>query len=305
MEYRSLGEISEKADHRQTRHMAVAAAGDLHVLSAVKKAVSLKRVKPLLVGDSAKIKEIARNIDFDSGLFDIIDEKDPVRSCIRAVELVREGRAGILMKGMVPTAPFLRAILDKEKGLMRDSVNGNAAPLLSHLAIFQTRYYHKLLGITDAAMNIAPGLTEKADIIRNAVAVFNALGITEPRVAILGPIETVNDRIISTTDAAALAMMYKRGQISGCIVDGPLALDNAISSEAALHKGIKSEVAGNADILLAPDLNSGNILYKALGFLSDGISAAIVTGAAVPVVLTSRADTGESKLWSITLAAAI
>ena len=181
-----------------------------------------------------KIKELARTIEFDLSSVDIIDEKDPARSCIRAVELIREGSADILMKGLVPTAPLLLAILDKEKGLRKRNT-------LSHLAIFQTRYYHKLLGVTDAAMNISPDINEKVNIIRNAAEVFYALGVPEPKVAVLGPLETVNEKIRSTVDAAILTQMNRRGQITGCIVDGPLALDNAISADAAKHKGIHFE----------------------------------------------------------------
>ncbi len=298
MEYKSLDEIREKARQRETRKIVVAAAEDLPVLKAVMQAVILDIVTPILVGNSLKIKELAKTIEFDLSSVDIIDERDPARSCIRAVELIREGSADILMKGLVQTAPLLLAILDKEKGLRNRST-------LSHLAIFQTRYYHKLLGVTDAAMNISPDINEKVNIIHNAAEVFNALGVPEPKIAVLGPLETVNEKILSTTDAAILTQMNRRGQITGCIVDGPLALDNAISADAAKHKGILSGVAGDADILLAPDLNSGNILYKSMSFLSDGISAAIVTGATAPVVLTSRADTEESKLYSIALAAAI
>ncbi len=298
MEYKSLDEIREKARQRETRKIVVAAAEDLPVLKAVMQAVILDIAIPILVGNSLKIKELAKTIEFDLSSVDIIDEKDPARSCIRAVELIREDRADILMKGLVQTAPLLLAILDKEKGLRNRST-------LSHLAIFQTRYYHKLLGVTDAAMNISPDINEKVNILHNAAEVFNALGVPEPKIAVLGPLETVNEKIPSTVDAAILTQMNRRGQITGCIVDGPLALDNAISADAAKHKGIISSVAGDADILLAPDLNSGNILYKSMSFLSDGISAAIVTGATAPVVLTSRADTEESKLYSIALAAAI
>ncbi|HYW96683.1 MAG TPA: phosphate butyryltransferase [Bacteroidales bacterium] len=298
MEYKSLDEIRERAQKRETRRIAVAAAEDLPVLKAVMKARELDIAIPVLVGDTLRIKELALEIGFDLSQVNIIDEKDPARSCVKAVELIREGGADILMKGMVATAPLLRAVLDKEKGLRKSDT-------LSHLAIFQTRHYHKLLGVTDAAMNIAPDLNEKAGIIRNAAAVFLSLGISEPKVAVICPLETVNEKIGSTLDAAVLTQMNRRGQINGCIVDGPLALDNAISEEAARHKGIQSRVAGHADILLAPDLNSGNILYKSISFLSDGVSAAIVTGAAVPIVLTSRADSEESKLYSIALAAAI
>jgi phosphate butyryltransferase len=176
--------------------------------------------------------------------------------------------------------------------------------LLSHLAFFETRYYHKILCITDAALNIAPDMNEKVAIINNAVAVYHQLGIPVPLVAVLAAVESVNPKMEATVHAAMLTQMQKRMQITGCIVDGPLALDNAVSADAANHKSIVSDVAGNADILVAPDLNSGNILYKSLNFLGGAVCAAIVAGASVPVVLTSRADEDRSKFLSIALAVA-
>jgi phosphate butyryltransferase len=202
------------------------------------------------------------------------------------------------MKGMVSTGVLVKAILDKENGLLNGA-------LLSHIAFFETPHYHKLLCITDAALNIAPDVTDKADIIRNAVKAFHKLGIKQPKVAILAAVETVNPKMEATMHAAILAMMQKRNQIEGCIVDGPLALDNAISAQAADHKGIVSEVAGDADILVTPDLNAGNMLYKSLIFLGGAVTAAVVAGASVPVVLTSRADSDRSKFLSIALAAAM
>ncbi len=193
---------------------------------------------------------------------------------------------------------MLKAVLDKENGLTKGST-------LSHFALIESPYYHKLFGITDAAMNILPGFDEKVQILNNAVEVFHRLGIKNPKVAVVGPLEVVNPKIESTTHAAMLTVMNKRGQIQGCIVDGPFAIDNAVSKEAAEHKGIISDVAGDADILLAPDLNSGNILYKTLMFLGGGTSAAVIMGARVPIVLTSRADDERSKMMSIALAAAM
>ncbi len=298
MEYTSLDEIRKKAAGGERRRIAVAAAEDGPVLMAVMKAMEQGMISPVLIGDEKKIREVAGEIGFPVNGTEIIHAGDPARACTLAVELIRDAKAGILMKGMVPTATLLRAVLDRDRGLRKSDT-------LSHLAIFQTRHYHKLLGVTDAAMNISPDINEKVSIIQNACAVFRALGVSEPRVAVITPLETVNEKIPSTTEAAILTAMNRRGQIRGCIVDGPLALDNAVSEKAARHKGIRSEVAGNADILLSPDLNSGNILYKSLSFLSDGIAAAVVAGAAVPIVLTSRADTEESKLYSIALAAAI
>ena len=202
------------------------------------------------------------------------------------------------MKGLVSTAPLLKAVLNKANGLRK-------APTLSHFAIIESPYYHKLLGITDAGMNIAPEFDEKVNIINNSIEVFHRLGNMNPKVAIIGPLEMVNPKIESTMHAAMLTVMNQRGQIKGCIIDGPFAIDNAISSKAAEHKGIKSEVAGDADILVAPELNSGNILYKALMFMGGCTSAAVIMGERVPIVLTSRADTDKSKMMSIALAAAM
>lgn len=298
MELKRLDQIKEIAISRETRRLVVAAGEDSAVLNALKIASELDIVVPILTGNEQEIRDLADECSFNLSGIKILDEPDPVQAARRAVHLIREGKADILMKGKVSTAPLLKAILNREKGLRkRDN--------LSHLAIFQVDHYYKLLGITDAAMNIAPGIKEKTAIIQNAIEVFHALGIDIPNVAALGPIETVNPEISSTTDAALLTQMNRRNQIKNCLIDGPLALDNAISKEAAEHKGIESEVSGKVDILLTPDLNSGNILYKSLSFLAGGISAAIILGANVPVVLTSRADSQESKLYSIALAAAI
>jgi phosphate butyryltransferase len=202
------------------------------------------------------------------------------------------------MKGMVSTGQLVKAILDKENGLLKGG-------LLSHMAFFESKYYHKILCVTDAALNIAPDFNEKVSIIKNAVAVYHKLGISQPLIAILASVETVNPKMEATVHGAMLTQMQKRQQIEGCLIDGPLALDNAVSFDAAKHKGITSEVTGNADILLAPDLNAGNILYKSLNFLGGAVCAAVVAGASVPVVLTSRADEDKSKFLSIALAVAI
>jgi phosphate butyryltransferase len=298
MELKSLDQVFELAKKKGTRRIAVAASADKAVLKAVKQATMMGIVEPLLIGDKQKTEMICSEIDFNISSYTLIDEKDPALASAMAVQMIKEGMADILMKGMVSTAPLLKAVLHKEYGLRKQDT-------LSHFALFQTSYYHKLIGITDAAMNIAPELAEKVSIIQNSIEVFHALGHSKPKLAVIGPLETVNEKISSTTDAALLTQMNRRNQIKGCIIDGPLAIDNAVSKEAAEHKGIVSEVAGDADILLAPDLNSGNILYKTMIFLSDGLSAAIITGATVPIVLTSRADSEKSKLYSIALAAAM
>lgn len=294
----SLGNIVDIAAQKSKRRLAVAVAQDEDVLRAVKSAIQAGIVVPVLVGDRHEIMITAEHAEFDLSGIEIIHETDKQQACISTVKLVRNGRADILMKGMVSTGVLVKALLDKEYGLLK----GN---LLSHLAFFETPYYHKILCITDAALNVCPDFNEKVAIVNNAVSVYHKLGINNPRVAILAAVETVNLKMEATLHAAMLTQMQKRNQIEGCLIDGPLALDNAVSANAARHKGLNSEVAGDADILVTPDLNSGNILYKSLNFLGGAVAAAIVAGASVPVVLTSRADQDKSKFLSIALAAAM
>lgn len=296
--FRHLSEILEIAKKQTSKKLVVAAAEDLHVLQAVLYASKEDIIDPILTGDSDKILDICQENELETVDIPLIDEKDPEKSCELAIDLIRQGEASILMKGLVSTAPLLKAVLDRDKGLRKNE-------LLSHAAIFEVPSYHKLIAVTDAAMNVQPSLEEKAGIIENAVELFHRIGIMEPKVGILAPIETVNPKIQSTVDARDLKAMNQSGRIKGCLVDGPLAMDNAVSREAALLKGIDSQVAGDVDILLTPDLNSGNILYKTLIFLANSISAAVVMGASAPIVLTSRADPEQSKLMSIALAAAL
>lgn len=298
MTYKSLNDIISIAKSKETRRLAVAAAADKPVLKAVKNAYLEGIIIPVLVGNKTEIERICKEINFDLSGIEIYEENIPAISSVKAVALIKEGKADILMKGLVSTAPLLKAVLDKENGLTKGST-------LSHFALIESPYYHKLIGITDAGMNILPSLNEKVDIINNSVEVFHRLGIKIPKVAVVGPLEVVNPKIESTTHAAMLAVMNRRGQIQGCIVDGPFAIDNAVSKEAAEHKGVISDVAGDADILVAPDLNSGNMLYKTLMFMGGCTSAAVIMGAKVPIVLTSRADTDKSKMMSIALAAAM
>lgn len=296
--FRHLSEILEIAKNQTSKKLVVAAAEDLHVLQAVLHAQSENIINPILIGDAEKILELCSENELEPMDIPLINEKDPGKCCELAIELIRKGEASILMKGLVHTAPLLKAVLDMNNGLRKNE-------LLSHAAIFEVPSYHKLLAITDAAMNIQPDLEEKAGIIENAVEMFHRIGKKEPKVGVLAPIEKVNPRIQSTVDAGDLKAMNLSGRIKGCLVDGPLAMDNAVSREAAVLKGINSQVAGDVDILLTPDLNSGNILYKTLIFLANSISAAVVMGASAPIVLTSRADSEQSKLMSIALAAVL
>lgn len=295
---KDLNQIMEMAKARTTRTLVVAAAEDEHVLEAVKEARAQNIVEPILVGDELKVKELASKIGFDLQGVEIHHEPNPAKASVKAVALIREGKGQILMKGLVSTGPLLKAVLDKEVGLRKGAT-------LSHIAFFESPYYHKILGVTDAAMNVAPEFEEKVDILVNAVDTFHKLGVKNPKVAVVSAVETVNPKMEATVHAAMLTMMNQRGQIKGCVVDGPLAIDNAISKEAAIHKGIKSEVSGDVDIILTPDINGGNILYKTLNFIGGASVAAVIMGAKVPIVLTSRSDSALSKLQSIGLAAAM
>jgi phosphate butyryltransferase len=293
-----LSNLLERVKGKAVKRIVVAAAEDKAVLLSLREAMKTGIIEPILVGNRGKIEAILAEINFSVGNTRIIDESNSSVSAEKAVDLIKKGEAEILMKGFVGTGPLLKAVLDKEKGLKK---NGT----LSHFALFDIPSYPKLLGITDAAMNISPDFNEKTEILLNAIDIMHRLGLEIPKVAIVSPVEVVNPKIESTVHAAMLSMMQKRGQIRGCLIDGPLALDNAISKEAAEHKGIHGEVAGDADLLLAPDLDAGNMLYKSLIFFAGGITAAIITGASVPIVLTSRSDSEESKFMSIVLAAAL
>jgi len=296
MEIKKLETFIDISKQKPKKKIAVAAAEDQPVLEAVAAAKNEGFVDPLLIGNIEKIKKIAENIGFDLSEVEMIEESNPGKASRIAVQQVRQDNAQILMKGMVGTADYLRAILDKENGLRKGS-------LLSHVGFFEIEAYHKLIALTDAAQNIAPELTDKIGIINNAVDMFHRVGIENPKIAILAAIEGVNPKMPSTIDAAALTQMNYRQQIKGCIIDGPLAFDNAISKEATHHKGIKSDVAGDADLLLAPNIEVANTLYKSFTYFGKATVAAVILGAAVPIVLTSRADSDKSKLMSIALAA--
>jgi phosphate butyryltransferase len=280
----------------QRKKLVIAAAEDDNVLLSAKDAVANEIIEPIFVGNREKILHLCDEISFDISKYELVDEPNTARSAQIAVSIVRDSGAEILMKGYVQTADFLRAILNKEVGLRKGD-------LLSHLAFYELPAYHKVIALTDAAQNVAPDLTDKVSILKNSIEMFHHLGETMPKIAVLAAVETVNPKMQATLDAAALTIMCKRGQIKGCIIDGPLAFDNAISKEAAEHKGIISEVAGDADLLLAPDIEVGNTLYKSFTFFGRGTVAALVLGATVPIILTSRSDSDRSKLASIAVAA--
>jgi phosphate butyryltransferase len=291
---KNFDELLELAKNGCKMKLSVAAAEDDEVLIAVESARKLGIVDAILVGDKEKIEKIAKEKLIDLSQYEIVDCKNLVQAARTAVSLVSQGKADFLMKGLIGTADLLRAVLDKEIGL-------RGSGLLSHVMIYSVPTYHKLLFLTDGGMVTYPDLNQKVQIIQNGVKVAKALGVNPIHVAPLCAVEVINPDMQATIDAAALSKMNQRGQIKDCIVDGPLALDNAISKEAAKHKGIVSPVAGEADILLVPNIESGNLLGKSLTYFAGAKSAGIIMGAKCPIVLVSRADTHESKLYSIAL----
>jgi len=291
----SLDDLKELALANGKKKLVLCAAGDEHSIDAVYDAYRAGVIDPILVGQREEIQKYAAACkDFDKfKVYYEIDEEHVIR---RSVELVVNGDADILMKGNVTTAALLRGVLNKEYGLKEKR-------FLSHFALFEIPNYHKLLGITDVALNILPPLKHKVQIVKNAIRFVRSIGIEKPKIAALSAIEMVNEDMPSTIDAALLSIMQRRGQIKNCLIDGPLAFDNAISKLSKEQKNIPGDVAGDADILLVPNIESGNILYKAFVFFADAKVAGVVVGAPFPIVLTSRADSEETKLNSIYMAA--
>jgi phosphate butyryltransferase len=275
--------------------IAVAEAGDHEVMDSVMKAYKDGIAHFILYGNEKKISGYLQEfIDEEKSGIKVV-AADTASAAEDAVKAVHTGEADILMKGLVSTSLLLKAVLNKEYGLRTDKV-------LSHVAAFEVDGFDRLIFITDAAMNIAPDLKQKAQILQNAIDFVRQTGITDPKAAVLSAVETVNPAMQATLDAASLTVMSLRNQISGGIVEGPFALDNAISKEAAEHKGITGAVAGQADILLVPNIETGNVLYKSLIYFAKAKVGAVICGAKAPIVLTSRADSSESKYLSIALA---
>jgi phosphate acetyltransferase len=264
-------------------------------LAGAVEAANLGIIVPILVGPHDKIVAIANAAGIDISRFQVVDTLHSNASAVKAVELVRTAQAELLMKGSLHTDELMAAVVSREGGL-------RTGRRISHVFVMDIPTYHKVLIITDGAINISPTLEDKVDICQNAVDLAISVGMNKPKVAILAAVETVNSKMPATIDAAALCKMAERGQITGAILDGPLAFDNAISKEAARTKGIHSEVAGDPDILLAPDLEAGNILAKQLSFLAKADSAGLVLGAKVPIILTSRADSVRSRIASCAVA---
>ena len=283
-------------DREPTRTVAVAVAQDRYVIEAISRAKQRNIADAILVGDEPAIGKVAAEMGVPLGDTVVVHQPDPIRDIDKAIEAVSSGKADILMKGHVHTDDFLRGVLDRDHGLRTGSI-------MSHVFVVEMRSSGKLLFITDGAMNIAPDLEQKAAILLNAVYLAGIFGLQDPRVAVLAAIELVNPKMPATQDAAALGAMANRGQyVPHCVVDGPFALDNAISAIAARHKNITGPVAGQADILVVPDIEAGNILAKSLVYFAGCRIVGLLVGAKAPVVLTSRADSAEAKLLSIAAA---
>lgn len=292
---KNFEDLLRLAQIKGPKKIAVAVAEDKEVLTAIKMAMEHGIAVPILVGNKEKIEHIAEDIGLNLEGIELIHEEDGTNASRIATELVSSKKAEILMKGLIDTSIIMKQVLDRDFGLRSENV-------ISHVAVFDAPKYHKVFILTDAAMNIAPDIFQKKEILDNAVNFALSLDIKLPKVAVLAAKEKVSQKMEATVHALELKNMNKDGIIDNCIVDGPLALDNAINKESAIIKGIESEVAGDADILLTPTIEAGNVLYKALTFFANAKSAGLIVGTKAPIVLTSRADNEESKLNSIALA---
>ena len=295
---KSFEELISKANQKTLKKVSVSNAQDEPVLQAVKAAKEQNIATAILVGDEAKIREIAASIDMDLTDFEIINEPDTEAAALKAVELVHNGKADILLKGLLETKTFLKSVLNKEVGL-------RTGKMLSHVCVFEIEGINRLLFFTDVVFNTYPTLADKVNIINNAVEVAHACGIECPKVAPLCAVETVNPKMQPTVDADNLTKMYEGGDFKGCQIYGPLSMDLAIDPEAAVHKGVTNPVAGHADILLFPNIDAGNITYKILVRTAKVKIGNVLVGTSAPVVLTSRSDDFQTKLNSIALATVI
>ena len=293
---KSFNEIIAKVKECETKTVAVSVAQDEAVLEAVREAKKRGIANAILVGDEAKIRELAAGLDMDLSEFEIINEPDVIQASLTAVKLAHDGKADMYMKGIIDTKNFLKSVLDKEVGL-------RTGQPLSHVAVFDVPNVDQLLFLTDVAFMTYPTLEDKVSIINNTIPVCNACGIDMPKVAPVAAVEVVNPKMPATVEADELTKMNEEGKITDCIVDGPLSLDLAIDPEAAKHKGATDrKIQGDADIILFPDIHAGNLVYKALVGVVNGC---ILTGTKVPCILTSRSDTFETKVNSIALAAVV
>jgi len=293
--FHSLDELVQAARQIRPARIAVVAGNDPDAIRAIDQARAIGLAAGTFIGDRESIRAAAAKVGLTVAPEQILHEPDDARAAQKAISLVREGKADMLMKGKTSTAGLIRAVLDRDSGL-------RTGRLLSQVIVFQVPGLDRLMLMSDAAINIAPTLETKADMCRNAIDVAHAVGIERPNVALLCALEFVNPDMPATVDAAALTQMNRRGQIAGAYLEGPLALDVVLSAFAAERKGIESPLVGNTDVLIAPDIEAANILYRAILYFAKGESGGIVGGASVPLVLLSRAETPETKLRSIAIA---
>lgn len=292
--YRNLDELVAAARERGPARIAVAAGHDPDALAALAQARDMGLATALLVGDSDKIRALAGPIGYRLSPDEIIHETDEAAAARKAIALIREGRADLLMKGKISTATLMRAVIDRDAGL-------RTGRQLSQVIVFQVPGFERLMLMSDAAINIAPTIEHKAEICRNAIEVARAIGIAKPNLAALTALEFVNSEMPATVDAAALAAMNRRGQITGAFIDGPIALDVPLSRFAADRKGIDSPLVEHTDIFICPDIEAANILYRAILYFARGESGGVVMGARVPLILLSRAETPDTKIRSIAI----
>jgi phosphate butyryltransferase len=295
---KSFEDLLNQVKKKDSAIIALAAAQDRSVLEAANDAYLQGIARSILIGNKSEILAIADEICMDVDKFEIIHTEDKAEAGLIAAGLVRDGRATLPMKGFMDTSLILKAILNKKSGL-------NAGGLLSHVGVLKSPHFDRLFIVSDSAMSISPTLEDKVKIINNAVKVAHSLGNANPKVAVLCAVEKVNEKMPATVDAARLTEMNERGEITGCIIKGPLGLDNAVSLQSARHKGIEHTVAGNADILIVPDIESGNMLNKSMEYFGKAEKAGVIMGAKAPVILTSRASSAEAKLNSIALSVLI
>ncbi len=297
MQIQKLDQMFEVLKNKDKKRLVAAFANDSHTIGAVNQAIELGIIEATLVGDIDIIKEVCEKESIDVNLFKLVQEADPQKAAFKACEIINKGEGDLIMKGLVSTEQYMRAILNKEIGLMPPKA------VLSHVTVMETPHYHKLLVVGDVAIIPAPELKEKLAIANYLIKTAHALGIERPKVAVLAASEQVSLKMQASIDAALMSKMAERGQIKGAAVDGPLSLDLAIDKESAEIKKVGGEVAGNADCIVFPNIESGNVFYKANTKLAKGEQGAIVAGAKVPAVLSSRGDSVKTKLYSIALAA--
>lgn len=297
MEFKNFSELIKSVQVAQVKkRVAVVVAQDEHTLEAIFRASKDNIAEPILIGDSAKIKAIAAKLNehLDDGA--IVEASTDAEAAQKAVELILENKADFIMKGKIQTADLLKAVINKERGLRTGKV-------MSHIAIHELPNYHKLLAVTDGGMMLTPNLDEKKQIIENAVSVFNSMGYENPKVAVLAAVESVNVKMPESVDGDALKTMNQEGEIGNCLVEGPISYDLTMNKESAQIKGYSSPITGDADIIVVPNITTGNILGKALVYSAGAKMAGFIIGAKVPIVLTSRGSSSEEKYLSIVLSA--